>query len=180
MNDEFGKEAPLTISRGKIHDYLGMTFDFSEDGMVQVDMINYVQSVIAEMPDVEIERSCFPRDRTSFFDALTKCCEVINSDSAFKGLSKNYLIIICDGDDTSSLKQQTDSLDLLRRTNASLIAIGLGLQGDSKSRNLMVAAAKASRGGLYLDIQEENFEVLFQVVSQYADFKKPYSELRSE
>ena len=60
MNDEFGKEAPLTISRGKIHDYLGMTFDFSEDGVVSVDMIDYIQSVIAEMPDEMIGTAATP------------------------------------------------------------------------------------------------------------------------
>jgi hypothetical protein len=60
MNDEFGKEAPLTISRGKIHDYLGMTFDFFEDGVVSVDMIDYIQSVIAEMPDEMIGTAATP------------------------------------------------------------------------------------------------------------------------
>eukprot|EP00978_Attheya_sp_CCMP212_P046091 scaffold373512_cov98-Attheya_sp.AAC.1 len=29
---EFGNEAPLTIRRGKVHDYLGMTIDFSTPG----------------------------------------------------------------------------------------------------------------------------------------------------
>jgi hypothetical protein len=60
MNDEFGKEAPLTISRGRIHDYLGMTFDFSEDGVVAVDMIDYVKSVIAEMPAEMIGTAATP------------------------------------------------------------------------------------------------------------------------
>jgi len=51
MDGEFGKEAPLTKSRGKVHQYLGMNFDFSTDGAVIVDMIDYVKSVLAEMPD---------------------------------------------------------------------------------------------------------------------------------
>jgi hypothetical protein len=29
MEEEFGREAPLTVRRGKIHDYFGMTLDFS-------------------------------------------------------------------------------------------------------------------------------------------------------
>lgn len=29
LESEFGKEAPLTVSRGKVHDYLDMTIDFS-------------------------------------------------------------------------------------------------------------------------------------------------------
>jgi hypothetical protein len=60
MNDEFGKEAPLTISRGKIHDYLGMTFDFSKDGVVSFDMIDYIQWVIAEIPDEMIGTAATP------------------------------------------------------------------------------------------------------------------------
>ena len=34
INKEFRKEAPLTVNRGKVHDYLGMTLDFTEEGKV--------------------------------------------------------------------------------------------------------------------------------------------------
>ena len=30
LESEFGKEAPLSITHGKMHEYLGMTIDFSE------------------------------------------------------------------------------------------------------------------------------------------------------
>ena len=46
-----GKRAPLTITRGKIHDYLGMTLDFTEDGIVKIDMREYIEKVLGEMPD---------------------------------------------------------------------------------------------------------------------------------
>ena len=29
INEEFGKEGPITVTRGKAHDYLGMTLDCS-------------------------------------------------------------------------------------------------------------------------------------------------------
>jgi hypothetical protein len=32
INEEFGKEAPITITRGNVHSYLGMTLDYSEKG----------------------------------------------------------------------------------------------------------------------------------------------------
>ena len=32
INKEFGKEAQLAVNRGKIHDYLGMTLDFTKEG----------------------------------------------------------------------------------------------------------------------------------------------------
>jgi hypothetical protein len=36
INNEFGKEAPITITRGKVHDYLGMTLDYCEIGKVKI------------------------------------------------------------------------------------------------------------------------------------------------
>jgi hypothetical protein len=47
-----GKRAPLIITRGKIHDYLGMTLDYSEPGFVKLDMTNYVNKILDEMPEV--------------------------------------------------------------------------------------------------------------------------------
>jgi hypothetical protein len=51
MSEEFGKDAPLTVNRDKVHEYLGMKFDFTEKGAVTVDMSDYVKTVIAEMPE---------------------------------------------------------------------------------------------------------------------------------
>jgi hypothetical protein len=51
MDQEFGKETPLTKSRGKVQDYLGMTFDFTNRGEVTIDMIDYIKTILAEMPD---------------------------------------------------------------------------------------------------------------------------------
>lgn len=50
LDGEFGEEEPLSKSRGKVHDYLGMILDFSVDGAVTVDMTDYVRTVIADMP----------------------------------------------------------------------------------------------------------------------------------
>jgi Reverse transcriptase (RNA-dependent DNA polymerase) len=50
MDEEFGKETPLTKSRGKVHEYLGMKFDFQDNGAVTVDMSEYVKTIIADMP----------------------------------------------------------------------------------------------------------------------------------
>ena len=38
LHDEFGQEGPLTVTRGKIHDYLGMTLVFSILQKVQIQM----------------------------------------------------------------------------------------------------------------------------------------------
>ena len=50
LESEFGKEAPLTQTRGKVHDYLGMTIDYSVSGKVMFTMIDYVKSVLDELP----------------------------------------------------------------------------------------------------------------------------------
>jgi hypothetical protein len=46
-----GKRAPLTINRGRIHDYLGMTLDHSEPGYVKLDMRACAKKTLAEMPE---------------------------------------------------------------------------------------------------------------------------------
>ena len=51
LNDEFGRKAPLTVTRGKIHEYLGMTIDYSLDGKVMISMKEYIKSMLEELPD---------------------------------------------------------------------------------------------------------------------------------
>jgi hypothetical protein len=59
LEEEFGKEAPLTKMRGKVHDYLGMTLDFSSPGQAKIlmidyrkhtGMIDYIKYMLEEMP----------------------------------------------------------------------------------------------------------------------------------
>jgi hypothetical protein len=50
INDEFGKEAPITVHRGKVHDYLGMTLDFSKPKKVKVNMTDYLEDLLADAP----------------------------------------------------------------------------------------------------------------------------------
>jgi hypothetical protein len=51
LNERYGKEAPLVVTRGKIHDYLGMVIDYSIDGKVQIKMIDYIKAMLDELPD---------------------------------------------------------------------------------------------------------------------------------
>ena len=51
LESEFGKEVPLTQSRGKVHEYLGMTIDFSIPGKVMFTMIDYIKNMLDELPD---------------------------------------------------------------------------------------------------------------------------------
>ena len=44
----FRKETPLSITWGKVHDYLGMTIDYSVDGKVKLYMFDYVEQILRE------------------------------------------------------------------------------------------------------------------------------------
>ena len=48
---KYGVEAPLTITSGKIHDYLGMKIDFSTPGKVKFTMDPYIDTLIQEIPE---------------------------------------------------------------------------------------------------------------------------------
>ena len=51
LNEEFSKEAPLTVTQRKVHDYLGMTFDYTIPGKGRITMPDFVQGVLDECPE---------------------------------------------------------------------------------------------------------------------------------
>jgi hypothetical protein len=51
METEFGADAPINKSRGKVHNYLGMCMDFSTPGRVVITMENYIQMVLHDVPE---------------------------------------------------------------------------------------------------------------------------------
>jgi hypothetical protein len=51
LNDRYGKETPLTVTRGDIHEYLGMTIDYSTDGKVVIRMEDYVEEMLQDLPE---------------------------------------------------------------------------------------------------------------------------------
>jgi hypothetical protein len=50
LEEVFGQEAPLTITRGKYHEYLGMHLDFSRKGKVTVNLKKLVTEFISQVP----------------------------------------------------------------------------------------------------------------------------------
>ena len=51
MEETFGADAPLSVSCGKIHDYLGMNLDFHVEGEVQIDMEHYIDMMLHDTPE---------------------------------------------------------------------------------------------------------------------------------
>ena len=50
LNKEFGSCDPMTVSEDKIHDYLGLTLNYTTPGMLKVFMTGYVDGVLEEVP----------------------------------------------------------------------------------------------------------------------------------
>ena len=50
MGRNYGKHDELKANKGKVHQYLGMKFDFTEKGKVKIKMDNYVESMINDFP----------------------------------------------------------------------------------------------------------------------------------
>jgi len=48
LNKKYGSHGPVKVTRGHIHEYLGMKFDFSKKGEVAIDMCDYVANMIDE------------------------------------------------------------------------------------------------------------------------------------
>jgi hypothetical protein len=49
LNTEFGKHLPLKATFGKVHDYLGMTLDYSQPGKVMVKMPDYTDKILKDL-----------------------------------------------------------------------------------------------------------------------------------
>jgi hypothetical protein len=50
LSKQYGQDALLMVQRGPIHDYLGMTIDYSEDRKVRFIMADYVKGILDEAP----------------------------------------------------------------------------------------------------------------------------------
>jgi hypothetical protein len=48
MKDEFGKEVDLTITHGKVDNYLGIQIDFSNKGKAIMSMFDYIDELLKE------------------------------------------------------------------------------------------------------------------------------------
>ena len=73
----------MTVTRGKIHEYLGMTLDFTDKGQVHIKMMEYLYEVLVDLPrefdgeastpaashlfDVDEDSPLVSEDRAQFF-----------------------------------------------------------------------------------------------------------------
>jgi len=50
LNEKFGKESPLTTTRGKVLEYLGMMLEYMPKGKVKISMYDYINKLLTELP----------------------------------------------------------------------------------------------------------------------------------
>ena len=51
LGERYGKDASLVRTRGKVHEYLGMTLDFSSKGEVMIKMYDNEDEIVDGAPD---------------------------------------------------------------------------------------------------------------------------------
>ena len=51
LKAEYGQVGEMTVRRGKVHDYLVMKLDFSSQGKFVIDMEQYLNNILKDLPD---------------------------------------------------------------------------------------------------------------------------------
>ena len=51
LDKEYGNVGKMTIRRGPVHDYLGMRIDFCNPGKVMINMQDYIDEILANIPE---------------------------------------------------------------------------------------------------------------------------------
>jgi hypothetical protein len=61
LKGTYGKEAPVTITCRKVHEYLGMTINYSSvKEKVKITMVSYIQGMLEELPPDMAGKSVTP------------------------------------------------------------------------------------------------------------------------
>ena len=85
MEETFGKDTPLTVSQGQVHDYLGMTLDFHTEGEVQINMEHYIDMMLQDARE--------EMKGTATTPAASHLFKVNNKDPQFLGAEKKIIFV---------------------------------------------------------------------------------------
>ena len=66
LNGKYGKVTPMVLTCRKIHEYLGMTIDFSDVGKVKITMYDYIDKMISKLPTEIIDKLATPASNHLF------------------------------------------------------------------------------------------------------------------
>ena len=79
LQQEYGKEAPIPSTTGKVHDYLGMTIDYSTPGKVVFRMEDYIDCLLSECPAGLLKGNPASPAANHLFD-INHDCEKLSSE----------------------------------------------------------------------------------------------------
>jgi hypothetical protein len=93
LQKDYGEHGKVMIHRGKIHEYLGMQFDYAKPGNVKIGMIKYAEDMLDEFPIIfkSTDKASLPAGNSLFNKGQGKKLEMQRSEAyhimvAAKGL----------------------------------------------------------------------------------------------
>lgn len=113
-----------------------------------------------------IEMSLYPNDRTALFDALDLSLRLIERSKSQETRDK-FIILISDGEDTSSKVDFQSISNNLLTSNVALIAIGMGLSKKASSK--LIKLTQCTKKGAFFEFGKfgENNSDLIDSVSSF-------------
>ena len=81
LEQEFGKEAPLTQTRGHVHE-LGMMLDFSVKGKAQIQMYDYIDEMLSKLPNDSMMRGTVTSPAASHLFQVSKGATKLDEEAA--------------------------------------------------------------------------------------------------
>ena len=82
LNNHYGEMQEVTQTRGKVHDYLGMTIDYSKKGKVQVKMVDYVENMLKDLEEPEFQGEATTPAANHLFTVNEEDPELLNEEKA--------------------------------------------------------------------------------------------------
>ena len=79
LQKEYGKEAPIPSTTGKIHEYLGMTIDYTTPGKVVFWMEDYIDRLIKECPEGLLKGNPTSPAANHLFEINSECVKLTPS-----------------------------------------------------------------------------------------------------
>jgi hypothetical protein len=94
LNNRYGKLKPITVQVGKVHPYLGMTIDYSVQGKVMINMIDYIKKILDETDEIFPGTSSTPA-ANHLFSVNRNATKLSTKDADFFHYLTAKLLFLC-------------------------------------------------------------------------------------
>ena len=94
LQNKYGTYGDVKVTRGKVHDYLGMILDFREDKKLIVDMTKYVKGMLDEFPTKfeESDKTSTPASDDLFKECTGKVLLKRDSEIFHRTVAKGFFL----------------------------------------------------------------------------------------